>query len=175
MFGEKGLVQVYTGDGKGKTTAALGLAMRTAGHGGRVAIVQFMKGWEYYGEIKSLAKLEGITLIQTGRPDYVYRYQEMAEDYSEARRGIRTAEEFMSSGEYDMLILDEINVALDYGLISMDSVIALIKDKPEQLELVITGRNAKVEIIELADLVTDMKEAKHPYMQGIQARKGIEF
>ncbi len=175
MFGEKGLIHIYTGDGKGKTTAALGLALRSAGHGARIAIIQFMKGWEYYGELKSVSLVPNITLIQTGRPDYVYRGKETPEDYAEAERAMRLAQEFISADKCDMLILDEINVALDYGLVSLDKVISLVNGKNEKTELVLTGRNARPELIELADLVTEMKEIKHPYKRGVAARKGVEY
>lgn len=175
MFGEKGLVQVYTGNGKGKTTSALGLAMRALGHGASVTVIQFMKGWKDYGELVSASKFEGLEIIQTGRPDYVYKGKEQPEDYDEAKRGIETAREVMNSGKCDMLILDEINVALEYGLIPLDSVMELIKNKPYEMELVLTGRGAHREILGLADLVTEMRELKHPYNEGISARKGIEF
>ena len=175
MFGEKGLVQVYTGNGKGKTTSALGLAMRALGHGAYVSVIQFMKGWKDYGELVTASKLEGLEIIQTGRPDYVYKGKEQPEDYDEAKRGMETALEVMNSGKCDMLILDEINVALEYGLISLESVTELIKKKPYEMELVLTGRDAHREILGLADLVTEMLELKHPYNEGISARKGIEF
>lgn len=175
MFGEKGLVQVYTGNGKGKTTSALGLAMRALGHGASVFVIQFMKGWKDYGELVTASKLEGLEMIQTGRPDYVYKGKEQPEDYDEAKRGMETALEVMNSGKCDILILDEINVALEYGLIPLDSVLELIKIKPYEMELVLTGRGAHRDILELADLVTEMKELKHPYNEGISARKGIEF
>lgn len=175
MFGEKGLTQIYTGDGKGKTTAALGLALRAAGQGARVVIIQFMKGWSHYGEIRSVALIPNITLVQTGRPDYVYRGKEEPEDYNEASLGLKLAREFAASGKCDMLILDEINVALDYGLVSLDSVVHLVMEKPEGLELVMTGRYANQRLIELADLVTEMREIKHPYRDGVTARRGVEY
>ena len=136
MFGEKGLVQVYTGEGKGKTTSALGLALRAIGHGASVVVVQFMKGWDSYGELRSALKLENIKIIQTGRPDYVYKGKELPEDYEEAERGIETARQVMNSGKCDMLILDEINVALSYGLITLESVLELIKNKPVEMEYI---------------------------------------
>lgn len=175
MFGEKGLVHVYTGDGKGKTTSSLGLAMRASGQGARVEIIQFMKGWDHYGELASVKLLPGVNLTQTGRPDYVYRGKETTEDYSEARRGLDLAREIVNSGRCDMLILDEINVALDYKLIPLDEVIDLIKSKPEDMELILTGRYAVSGVTELADLVTEMCEIKHPFKKGIKARKGVEY
>lgn len=175
MFGEKGLVQIYMGDGKGKTTSALGLALRALGHGASVVVIQFMKGWDSYGELKSSLKHQDMRIIQTGRPDYVYKGKELPEDYEEAKRGIETARSVMDSGGCDMLILDEINVALSYGLITLESVVELIKNKPHEMELVLTGRGEHKELIALADLVTEMREVKHPYMQGFSARKGVEF
>ena len=173
MFGNKGLVQIYTGNGKGKTTAALGLALRASGQGAKVVIIQFMKGWEHYGELKSAGALPGVTLIQTGRPDYVYRGQETDKDYSEAARGLELAKQYIA--ECDMLILDEINVALDYDLLRLNDVIELVKSKPQHVELILTGRAADESLTELADLVTEMKEIKHPYQKGIEARRGVEF
>lgn len=176
MFGEKGLLHVYTGRGKGKTTCALGLAVRALGHGANVTFIQFMKGWKNYGELTTASKLEGLEIIQTGRPDYVYKGREEPEDYEEARRGMEIAREIIAAPENcDMLVLDEINVALEYGLISLESVIDLINNRPFEMELVLTGRDACREIIELADLVTEMREVKHPYKLGILARKGVEF
>lgn len=176
MFGEKGLIQVYTGNGKGKTTSALGLAVRALGHGANVTVIQFMKGWKDYGELITASKLEGLKIIQTGRPDYVYKGKEQPKDYEEAKRGIETALQILMVPEKcDMLILDEINVALEYGLVSLESVMELIKKKPFEMELVLTGRGAHSELIELADLVTEMREVKHPYKEGVSARKGVEF
>lgn len=175
MFGEKGCVQIYTGDGKGKTTAALGLALRASGHGARVMIIQFMKGWKFYGELEAVKKLPLITIVQTGRPDYVYRGRETEEDFAEARRGLNTAATLITEESCDMLILDEINVALDFGLIAIDDVIELIKKKPERMELVLTGRAADERLFEYADLITEMREIKHPYQKGLGARKAIEY
>ncbi|MDO5562140.1 MAG: cob(I)yrinic acid a,c-diamide adenosyltransferase [Synergistaceae bacterium] len=175
MFGEKGLVHVYTGDGKGKTTSSLGLAMRASGQGAKVEIIQFMKGWDHYGELATVKLLPGVTLTQTGRADYVYRGKETREDYSEARRGLDLAKDVIASGRCDMLILDEINVALDYKLIPLDEVVSLVKSKPKDLELILTGRYARPEIIELADLVTEMREVRHPFQRGVTARKGVEY
>ena len=175
MFGEKGLVHIYTGKGKGKTTSSLGLAMRAWGHGANVTVIQFMKGWKEYGELITASKLEGLKMVQTGRADYVYRGKEQPEDYDEAERGMETALRVMSSGKCDMLILDEINVAIDYGLVALESIIELVKNKPSGMELILTGRDAHKDLIELADLVTEMHEVKHPYNDGITARKGVEF
>ena len=175
MFGERGLVHIYSGDGKGKTTSALGLAMRALGHGARVKVIQFMKGWNSYGELKTALKLEGLEIIQTGRSDYVYKGMEQPEDYEEAERGMEKAREVIDKGCCDMLILDEINVAIDHGLVSAGSVAELAKNRPFGMELVLTGRGMHRELIAIADLVTEMREIKHPYKDGVLARKGVEF
>lgn len=175
MFGEKGCVQIYTGDGKGKTTAALGLAMRACGHGARVIMIQFMKGWKFYGELETAKLFPQMTIIQTGRPDYVHRGQETEEDHAEACRGIKIAREHIEGDACDMLILDEINVAVDFGLISANEVIDLINKKPAEMELILTGRAADERILATADLVTEMREIKHPYQTGMRSRRAIEF
>lgn len=175
MFGSKGLIEIYTGDGKGKTTAALGLALRACGHGARVAIVQFMKGWAQYGELAVVKHLPNVTLVHTGRDKCIFRGDETAEDFTEASRGLKEAEKFIASGEYDLVILDEINVAIDFGLIDADDVAELIGRKPEKTEIVLTGRNAPKSLLEMADLVSEIKEIKHPYRSGVSARKGVEY
>lgn len=175
MLGEKGCVQIYTGDGKGKTTAALGLALRASGHGARVMIIQFMKAWEFYGELEAVKNIPLITIVQTGRPDYVYRGYETEEDFSEARRGVEAAAEIIAEGRCDLLILDEINVALDFGLISIDDVTGLIKKKPEDMELVLTGRAADERLFQYAGLITEMREIRHPYQKGLRSRKAIDY
>lgn len=175
MLGHDGLIQIYTGNGKGKTTAALGLVLRACGQGAKIAVIQFMKGWEHYGELSAVKLLPNVTLVQTGRPDYVYRGKEEQQDFEEAKRGLALASEFVSSGEYDLLILDEINVALDYKLIPLCDVLTLLDSKPNSLEIVLTGRSAPKELTEKADLVTEMKEIKHPYQKGLQGRRGIEY
>ena len=169
----KGYVQVYTGDGKGKTTAAFGLALRAAGAGLRVYIAQFVKGMKY-NEHVSLEKLsEFITLKQYGRDCFITKDPE-PEDIEAARAGFREIREIMRSGEYRVIILDEANIATYYNLFSVDDLLELIHEKPEDVELVITGRNADPRIVEAADLVTEMKEVKHYYQKGVQARDGIE-
>ncbi|MGC8787097.1 MAG: cob(I)yrinic acid a,c-diamide adenosyltransferase [Anaerolineae bacterium] len=172
---ERGLIQVYTGDGKGKTTAALGLALRAAGHGLRVYIVQFMKGWPHYGELLALAAQPNITLVQFGRPSFVNREHPDPEDVRLAQEAYQRSLDLLTNGQYDVVILDEINVALDYGLISLEQVLALLDAKPPHVELVLTGRNAHPRVIERADLVTEMREVKHPYRLGIEGREGIEY
>lgn len=171
----KGMVQVYTGEGKGKTTAALGLALRAAGQKKKVCMIQFMKGKVNYGELRSAKKLPGFTIKQFGRPTFVDKNNPAPADIKGAREGLAFAAKATNSGKYDIVILDELNVALDFNLVPLDAVVELISSKPEKMELVITGRYARPEIIALADLVSEIKEVKHYYKQGLQARKGIEF
>ena len=173
METERG-VQVYTGNGKGKTTAALGLALRAVGHGRRVGVIQFLKGWPFYGEIEGLARL-GVRLERTGRPDYVRRGQDIPQDREEAARGLALAREWLASGAYDLVILDEINVAADYGLVDPQEVLALLDLRSPRTEVVLTGRYAPEAFLERADLVTEMREVRHPYRKGVKAREGIEF
>jgi cob(I)alamin adenosyltransferase len=172
---KRGLVQVYTGDGKGKTTAALGLAMRAAGHGLRVYIIQFMKGWPNYGELKTVGGHPQITLRQFGRPEFVDPEKPEPADVEMAKEALREARQVLTSGSYDLVILDEVNVALKYGLIELKEVLTLIEEKPQDIELILTGRYAPPEVIERADLVTEMREVKHPYRIGIKGREGIEW
>lgn len=170
-----GTVQVYTGDGKGKTTAALGQALRAAGHRQRVIIIQFMKGQINYGELRAVENVPGLKIEQYGLPTFVERGNPSAEDMEWARKAMERVKEVIQGAGYDMVVLDEINVAVEYGLVGLDDVLGIIKAKPSEMELVFTGRYAAKEIIELADLVTEMKEIKHHYQKGIQAREGIEY
>ena len=172
---EKGLVQVYTGNGKGKTTAAFGLALRAIGRGLKVYIIQFIKGGFDYGELYIVDKLPNLTLKAFGTGKFVTEKPPGKADVELAEEAFALAEEVVKSGEYDIVILDEINVALNLKLIQIEKVLELIKNKPKHVELVLTGRYAPNEIIEAADLVTEMKEVKHPFNKGFQARKGIEY
>jgi len=172
---KQGLIQVYTGNGKGKTTAALGLALRAAGHGLRVVIIQFMKGWPHYGELTSLQHLPNVTLRQFGRPEFVDREHPDPEDVRLAHEALEHAGQVIVSGDYDLVILDEVNVALDYGLICLDGLLSLLDTRPEHVELVLTGRGAHPQIIQRADLVTEMLAIKHPYDARVAGRKGIEY
>jgi len=169
-----GMVHVYTGDGKGKTTASLGLGLRASGHGYRVLMVQFMKGQIKYGELEGVKNLENFEIVQFGRPDFVDKDDPAEIDIKLAKEGLEFAGEAVMSGNYDLMILDEINVAVEWNLLSVEEVTNLIKTKPENLELVLTGRYCPREFIDLADTVTEMKEIKHPYQKGVLARKGIE-
>ena len=172
---QQGLVQVYTGNGKGKTTAALGLALRAAGRGLRVCIIQFMKGGGPYGEHLAAPRLTPfLRIIQTGREGWVNRDNPDPEDIRLARDALKMAAEELASGTCDVLILDEINGAVSFGLLSADDVLGLISTRPNNVELVLTGRNADERIIAAADLVTEMREIKHYYKAGVPARVGIE-
>lgn len=175
MVLEQGCVQVYTGNGKGKTTAALGLALRAVGRGLTVCMFQFIKGGGRYGEHLAAEKLAPLlTIIQSGRPGWV-NTKDITEDRRVAQEALTRASELLSSGRYDIFICDEINGAVGFGLIDVEQVLELISNKPEQTELVLTGRNADERIIEAADLVTEMCEVKHYYKAGVPARTGIEM
>jgi len=169
---KKGYFQIYTGNGKRKTTAAFGLALRAAGHGLRVYIGQFMKKYPY-GEVESLKRFEGIVVEQFGTGNWV-DHSVGEEEVEAAERGLEKCREALESGEYDVVVLDEVNVAVYFGLISLDEVLEVVKSKPEGVELVFTGRYAPKELIQLADLVTEMVEVKHYYTKGVLARDGIE-
>lgn len=172
---EQGLIQVYTGNGKGKTTAALGLALRAVGQGLKVCMVQFIKGGGAYGEHLAAEKLAPwLTIHQTGRDGWIFRDNLDPEDLRIAAETLALARSVLSGGEYDLVILDEINGAAWFGLISPDDILALCAAKPAKVELVLTGRNADARVIAVADLVTEMREVKHYYAAGIQARIGIE-
>jgi cob(I)alamin adenosyltransferase len=173
---EKGLIQVYTGNGKGKTTAALGLALRAAGHRMKVLVIQFMKGNVNYGEIRSSRKLSPyLTIRQKGQKAFVSKNHADPLDLKLAREGFLMAKKAIESKRYDVVILDEINQVIDYGLIPLSDLLQLIDSKPQTVELILTGRNAKPEVMERADLVTEMLPRKHYYDKGVQARKGIEI
>ncbi|MCD6327100.1 cob(I)yrinic acid a,c-diamide adenosyltransferase [bacterium] len=169
----KGYIQVYTGNGKGKTTAALGLALRAAGAGLSVFIAQFVKG-RHYGELEALKRLsDAITIKQFGQAAFILG-KPTEQDIALARAGLDDVKNIIDSGEYDLVILDEANVATSLGLFSVDDLLSLIDLKPDDVELVITGRNADPKVIKRADLVTKMIEVKHYYKKGVKARKGIE-
>jgi len=172
---ERGLVQVYTGNGKGKTSAAFGLALRAIGRGLKVYIIQFIKGGFDYGELYVIDRLPNLTLKAFGQGKFITEFPPSSKDKEIAKETLQLAKKVVQSGEYDIVILDEINVALSLHLIKTEEVIELIKNKPKHVELVLTGRYAPKEIIEIADLVTEMKEIKHPFQKGMPPRKGIEY
>jgi cob(I)alamin adenosyltransferase len=171
-----GLIQVYTGNGKGKTTAALGLALRAAGRGLRTYMAQFLKKGEY-GELLAVRErlADRITIEQFGLPEFHHREQGVsAEETAAAAAGLAAAEAAMSGGAYRIVVLDEINTLLHFGILPVEPVLLLLERKPPALELVLTGRYAPQAILDRADLVTEMKEVRHYYQKGVQARTGIE-
>ena len=171
----KGTIQVYTGNGKGKTTASLGLTVRAAGHGLRSVIIQFMKGWIDYGELRGVEMLSPfVELHQAGRDTFVNRENPDPEDIRLAREGWELAKTTILERKADIVVLDEINCAVDFGLLPVSEVLDLLRRKPDGMEIVLTGRGAPEEIIAVADLVTEMKEIKHYYDKGLDARIGIE-
>jgi len=170
----KGYIQVYTGNGKGKTTAAFGQALRAEGAGLKVFIGQFVKG-KTYNENNAVAKyLKHTTVKQYGLGCFIVNTPTEA-DISAARKGLEQMWKAIQNGKYDVVIMDEVNIALYYKLFEIDELIELMKSKPDHVELILTGRYAPKEIIDVADLVTEMKEVKHYYQDGVQAREGIEF
>ena len=171
----KGYIQVYTGNGKGKTTASLGLAVRAAGHGLKTVIIQFMKGWIDYGELAGVRMLAPhVEIHQAGRDTFVNRNNPDPEDIRLAVEGWKLASGIISGRKADIVVLDEINCAMYFGLLPVAEVLEAIKGKPDGMELVLTGRGAPPEIIEAADLVTEMREIRHYYAKGVDARVGVE-
>ena len=171
----KGLVQIFTGDGKGKTSAALGVVIRALGQGLRVCIIYFMKGDYPYGERRILSKLPNVAVTSFGSLEFVDPANVKPEEKEQARQALAAAREAMLSGSYDLVVLDEVNVAVAWKLIELDGVIRLISDKPPNVELILTGRYADPKLVQMADLVTEMLKIKHPYDKGVLSRKGIDF
>jgi len=165
---------VYTGNGKGKTTASLGLGIRAAGAGYKVHMIQFMKG-RRYSELEGLENVDNFTISQHGRDEFVNKENPEQIDIDLAQEGFSKAKELVNSNNYDMIILDEINVAVDFKLISLGEVLKLVEKKPGKLELVLTGRYANPEFVKIADYVSEVLEIKHPYQKGVEARKGVDF
>ena len=172
---QQGLVQIFTGPGKGKTSAALGTVLRAIGHGLRASVIFFMKGDYAHGEFHSLRQLPNVSVASFGFRRFIDRENIKPEEIDQAKQALATARQAMLSGNYDLVVLDEVNVAAAWKLIEPEEVVKLIKDKPPGVELILTGRYADNRLIELADLVTEMVKIKHPYDKGIHARKGIEF
>jgi cob(I)alamin adenosyltransferase len=174
----KGLIIVYTGKGKGKTTDALGIALRAVGYNQKVCMLQFIKGSWHYGEMTSSKRLEPefeLTAIGKGFVGIIDDKSSIEEHKKIAEEALRVARNKINSKEYDIIILDEINYAINLGLIKLEDVLEIISNKPKNVSLVLTGNYARNEVIEQADLVTEMREIKHPYKSGIKAKIGIDF
>ena len=170
-----GLTLVYTGNGKGKTTAALGLSLRAIGHGQSVGFLQFMKGSKNYGEYKIASLLPNFTIVQSGQESFVSYENPDPVDIRMAQEGYELAKKWLAEDLFDLVVLDEVLVAVAFKLISVDQVLTLVRSKPPRLNLVLTGRYAAPEIIEIADTVTEMLETRHAYYQGVKAKAGMEF
>ena len=175
---EKGLVVVYTGKGKGKTTSALGIVLRAVGYGKKIGMIQFIKGSWHYGEMDSSKRLEPeFEMIAVGKGFVGILDDKSTKEEHEivANEALKISKEKINSRKYDIVILDEINYAVNLNLIKIEEVISLIKSKPKNVDLILTGNHARPEVIEIADLVTEMKEIKHPFQKGIKAKKGIDY
>ncbi len=172
---EKGLLIVYTGAGKGKTTAALGMAVRCIGHGWKVAVVQFIKGAIDTAEERALKSFgDRVTFLRMGE-GYTWETQDQARDTTFAQQAWQTASEFLRDSSYAMVILDELNIALQHGYVETGTVLSAIRNRPPMQHVVITGRGGSAELMDEADLVTEMKQVKHPFRKGIKAQPGVEF
>lgn len=170
-----GLIQVYTGNGKGKSTAAFGLTLRASGRGLKSIIIQFMKQGDTYGEHFAIEKIENIDIVSFGKPKFVNFKNPSKEDIDLVNEAFEFSRKTINGGKYDIVILDEINIALHFKLLEVGKVIDILKNKPRHVEVVLTGRSAPKEIIDIADLVSEIVEIKHPYQKGIGAREGIEY
>ncbi len=174
---EHGYIQIYTGDGKGKTTASLGLALRALGHGWKVLIAQFTKGEQdnYYGEMMSSQLMPNLKVKQFGMDRVVYAHNVCMEDFKQTKEGWDYVKKAINSGDYQMIIMDELNICVDLGMIKVSEVKEALINKPKNLEIVLTGRSAHSELIAMAHLVTEMKPIKHYFNDGVMARQGIEY
>ncbi|HHY27807.1 MAG TPA: cob(I)yrinic acid a,c-diamide adenosyltransferase [Desulfitobacterium dehalogenans] len=171
----KGLLLAYTGNGKGKTTAALGLSLRALGHDQKVGFLQFMKGSKNYGEVKISEKLPNLTLVQTGRDCFVSYEHPDPVDIAMAHEGLDILSQWFKQDRFDLIVADELLVALDFKLVTVQEVMELLEKRPPRLHLVLTGRYAPDEILAIADTVTVMQEHRHAYQQGVEAKEGMEF
>lgn len=172
---EKGLVIVHTGKGKGKSTAAFGIVFRSLGHGHKVGVVQFVKGaWET-GERDVLMKFSDQVTFKTMGEGFTWETQDRQRDIAAARKAWDAAKEMIADPSYNLILLDELNIVLRYDYLPLDEVIEVLQNKPEMTHVIVTGRNAKDELIEIADLVTEMTQVKHPFRDGVKAQVGIEF
>ncbi len=179
-WAQHGYIQVYTGNGKGKTTASLGLAMRALGRDWKVLIIMFTKGGNDYGELNSFRELSpkissNLNIVQAGLDRIVYFDNQNEEDYKEIKQGWELAKKAIKNHEYQLIILDEANIAIDLGILDVDEVVDVLKNKPDEMEIVLTGRNAHPKIVEIAHLVSEINPVKHYWDTGIAARKGIEY
>ena len=179
-WAQHGYIQVYTGNGKGKTTASLGLAMRALGRCWKVLIIMFTKGGDDYGELKAFRELapdiaNNLKIVQAGLDRIVYIDNQNEKDREEILKGWNLAQKAIENDEYQLIILDEANIAIDLGIIDVDEVVDVLKNKPDNMEIVLTGRNAHPKIIEIAHLVSNIEPVKHYWDTGIAARKGIEY
>lgn len=179
-WAKHGYIQVYTGNGKGKTTASLGLAMRALGRCWKVLIIMFTKGGDDYGELNSFMNLspsikDNLKIVQAGLDRIVYADNKTEDDASEIKKGWALAKKAILNDEYNLIILDEANIAIDMGFIDVDEVVEVLKSKPQDMEIVLTGRNANQKIIDIAHLVSKIEPVKHYWDTGISARKGIEY
>jgi len=169
-----GLIMVFTGNGKGKTTAAVGQAIRALGHGYKVFMIHFLKGRDY-GEFLATTQMPNLTVVRAGRDDFVNREKPDPIDVELARDGFARAEKAIMSGDYDLVVLDEINVAVDYGLVDENDLLKLLRNKPKKVTVILTGRNASVDLVKIADTVSEILAIKHHYEQGVECRRGIEY
>lgn len=179
-WAKHGYIQVYTGDGKGKTTASLGLCMRALGRNWKVLLVMFTKGGSNYGELVSFKKLsqeinDNLTIVQAGLDRIVYSNNVNGNDQCEIKNGWKIVKEAIRTNAYNLIIMDEANIAIDLGILDVNEVVEVLKNKPEEMEIVLTGRNAKQEIIDIAHLVSKIEPVKHYWNTGVDAREGIEF
>ena len=179
-WAQHGYIQVYTGNGKGKTTASLGLAMRALGREWKVLIIMFTKGGDNYGELNSFMNLspkisQNLKIVQAGLDRIVYKNNENENDHKAIKDGWELAKKAIKNNEYQLIIMDEANIAIDLGILDVDEVVDVLKHKPEEMEIVLTGRNAHEKIVDIAHLVSKIEPVKHYWDTGIVARKGIEY